>query len=533
MKTVLSERERFLWILLSCAILVIIVLRIAPLNVVVLSDEYTYKNLSYFVPLESAHVPSYAYFIGMLPTRACGAAFYECVKIFNVAFLALGSFFIFLTARLFLPSERIAACIAILSLLLPSGIYAAFFMPETAYFAGFWIVSYLLLDTRHLLLYRKWALIGVALGLLALIKPHGLLLLPAIGVYALAFYIERSAPQRTFPAVAILTGACIATKMSLGYLLAGTSGLTLFGETYGSIASGSSSLSKAAAMLSPAATNLTGHVLGLSLILGLPIAATIAGALDRRNPAFLLSIYALAIGATMVVATAAFTASVSSFGPHESPFRLHMRYYNFAYPLLFIALASADTTRMRSIPALLIGAPLIAAALYIGAEGLSPFTPIFVDSPFLRGLERESLLLAMSAASAILILAWIRRIDSARYISLFVVYPIALVAVWSAIDTEISGRRTNDTYDRAGKIANLILEEDALLYIAADDEIGKFRSAFHANRTVNFDIDTIEHSNSYMFIQKDTNQFGRIIYKDAEIVIMYPERGLASTPVER
>src|SRR5690606_4945253 len=105
------------------------------------------------------------------------------------------------------------------------------------------------------------------------------------------------------------------------------------------------------------------------------------------------------------------TASVAGTGVYESIARLHMRYYNFAFPLLLLVAASqltadsdASAPGYRAVAAI----PLGAAAIFGLYTQLAPFAPSLVDSPELRGFASKTLLFQLLGAISLLSLAvWI------------------------------------------------------------------------------------------------------------------------------
>jgi phosphoglycerol transferase len=101
-----------------------------------------------------------------------------------------------------------------------------------------------------------------------------------------------------------------------------------------------------------------------------------------------ISIFAIAVLVNLILVTGLFTASVANTGPYETAMRLHMRYYDFAFPILLVIAASqlsSETNvgirKWRALTAFPIGT----AILYAVYTHLSPYTPSFVDSPELRG----------------------------------------------------------------------------------------------------------------------------------------------------
>ena len=104
----------------------------------------------------------------------------------------------------------------------------------------------------------------------------------------------------------------------------------------------------------------------------------------KHNRIGRLPCYALAVLVNLMLVAGFFTASVANTGPCESIARLHMRYYNFALPLLLMIaasqLSSQSITGMRRWRALM-AFPIGLAIIYAVCTRLAPYTPGFVDSP--------------------------------------------------------------------------------------------------------------------------------------------------------
>src|SRR5690606_2739605 len=94
-----------------------------------------------------------------------------------------------------------------------------------------------------------------------------------------------------------------------------------------------------------------------------------------------IALFTALVLANLIVVTALFTASVAGSNSTESATRLHMRYYNFALPLLpILAVSYLSSERASWAPwkKMLIGLPLIGIGLFAAFTQLYPFTPSFV-----------------------------------------------------------------------------------------------------------------------------------------------------------
>lgn len=321
----LLYRTNLLWLGVSLLALFLVVHN-SGLYPSVFSDEYTYSKFSRLLPLSVATHPDYLYLKLFSATNYCGDGFLGCARVFNTVLFVLSAPFIFLTSRT-VAGTRLSIAVTLLALAGPINTYTAYFMPESLYFLGFWVVCWLLTrldaDSPNL----QWLVVVGAYGASALIKPHSILFLPAILLYiAWLFYSARSllSLRTLIAAISFVLGAAI-IKFAVGYLLAGEAGLTLFGHLYGGIATSTGAdASRYLDVLSRAFVSLFGHLSAIAIIYGVPLAVTIAvlvGAFFQdpgarhlegsRNPQLeKLCFLALAIFLNLGFVAALYTASV-------------------------------------------------------------------------------------------------------------------------------------------------------------------------------------------------------------------------------
>jgi phosphoglycerol transferase len=224
--------------LLVALAFLLLVLRNAGLYTVVSSDESTYSKLARLLPLASATIPDYVYFRIYRFTNICGAEFLGCAKILNALFFVAATPFVYLTARRYCSSVTSLA-ISALTLIGPINTYTSYFMPESMYFFGFWVLTWHLLRQTPKSGSRHWGVAGVLLGMTALVKPHALLMLP--GLVAYVVFACKEGDGRWLPRASrnagIFLASTLITKLVIGYVLAGKAGLNPFGAFYSSIAS--------------------------------------------------------------------------------------------------------------------------------------------------------------------------------------------------------------------------------------------------------------------------------------------------------
>ncbi|CAB3804017.1 ArnT family glycosyltransferase [Pararobbsia alpina] len=483
----------------GCAVTAIVVLfivlhfKVAGLHPVVFGDEYIYSTASRLLPFSKSTIPGYLFLAIYRITNTCGNEFLSCARILNIMFFLASAPFIYLVAKR-LCGRGLAFYVAAISLLGPINSYTAYFMPESLYFLSFWIVTWFSLRLSGSSGRIIWVEVGVLWGLSSLVKPHALFLLPALILYA--FYIQTG-PSRIREwalKIFLMVIATFAVKFSIGYYFAGKSGLSIFGTAYTAIASSATSyLSHSISILPLALKSLEGHALALALMYAVPLLVMSGffsnrarSALERTESAKMM-IYSFFVIGSLVCVAAIFTASVAGSTPEETITRLHMRYYNFSFPLFLIVAASqlaSDsftwTTRHRT----LLAATVVLVILFIVMSRFEQFTPKLVDSPELRGATSVPFkFYFLNGLALISVLFWAYSPTGGIRIFLFAFMP--LMTAWSSanINQELGYHSASDSYDNAGIFAkNYLADADlARLVVVGADSGGVYRSLFYVS----------------------------------------------------
>lgn len=460
---------------------------------VVFADEWSYSSFSRLISFDKVPVPSYLYFLTFRSTSFCGDDFLGCARILNSILFVASAPFIYLTAKR-VSSASAAIVVAITSIAGAANIYTAFFMPEAMYFFVFWVLTWVATSLTRLSPALFGALMGGLLGLLALVKIHALFLVPAYCLYALyVSYISQQHRPRWQHASSLLLctiASLILVKFPVGYALAGRSGLTWFGHLYGTQADGVVSTNNRLSIVIQSLMNLEGHLMGLALIFGLPCAALASRLLSaRRVPVDdsdkkleLVGVYAFLILISMLTITVGFTASVAGTGPYESINRLHVRYYDFVLPLLYVVAAAQiertePRTRFRVVLAIVVGSFTIYSLLFL----LARFAPSMVDSAELRGITYDPIVFtALGVASAALTFLWAFKGRLAAQLFIFVFLPLTAAFSSFYVSGEVRARSKPDVYDRAALFARQYLADDvAKLMVVGPDYAALLRTLFH------------------------------------------------------
>jgi phosphoglycerol transferase len=469
------------------AIFAWLVMRSHGLNPTVFADEWYYDKMARLQPLAEAIVPSYLYLWLFGATKACGSGFLECARGGNALLFVAAAPFVYLIARS-VTGRRTAAAIALLATLAPLNLFTAYFMPETMYYFGFCVLSWVALTRRH----WHWALhalaCGVLLGLMSLMKVHAVFLVPALLLF-LAYSRWLAGPGWVGSAVlamAIGGAGMFAVKFGLGYLLAGEAGLSLFGPFYAGGANAASAGDKLH-LLKPAFVIGRAHLMLLALAFGVPLAILLQSVLrpGRRaqaGQAELVGIYTLLVLGAAAGMTILYTATLAYPGTNEG-LRLHVRYYSFVFPLLWVV-AAATQGRDERQPAALRWtlALLLTAVLAIAIVKFPTYSFNAVDGPeaFALRLDKPLSLVILALQVAALFL-WAAGRASARRVFLFAVTPLYIASGIVDNNYQLGLYVDDQAADLAGKAAyRLVPPAERGKITVAGSEIGQvMRAQFH------------------------------------------------------
>jgi phosphoglycerol transferase len=471
------------------AFVVFCTIRDAGLYPAVFADERTYSLYSRLAPVSGSPVPSFLYLTVFRSTNQCGEGWYSCARLGNALFYAGGLALLFHVAlRVCRPS--LALLVATLAASAPATSYTSYFMPESMYFFGFWLVVWLFVRLETA---RSIALAaGCALGALALVKAHAIFLIPAATVVLAAIALSDPRPgkwARVATGIVLLGVTFGVVRFGLGGLLAGKSGLSLLGASYGATAS-SVGGERAQSMVQVTLQSFWGQLQALAVFFALPMAIALhvwprasSGPLDSRERLHLLTLLVLG---TLLVVVAAFTASAVGSGPFETANRLHQRYYCFVFPAL-VLLVAAELERtpprlstlwrvLRGVTALSLGAIAIIGA----ARGLAEFKPGFADGPDIWGITRVyGVMLGTAIAMAVACALWLRSPKAGALVALLALIPATIVADVKVQRLMVKQGRRPSVFDSAGRAARWHLADKVnQLTVVTEYVPGLYRTAF-------------------------------------------------------
>jgi hypothetical protein len=484
--------DRLAWKIALCAAFAAVAAYLLQRNLgtypTVFADEWYYSKMARIQPLGEAIVPSYLYLWVFGGISRLGSRFYDSVHIGNLVVFMAAVPFVYLTARS-VTGKALAALLALLSALAPLNIYTVYFMPEATYYFGFCVLSWVALTRLH----WHWAALalatGLVLGLMSLVKVHALFLLPALCLYLM--YARWTAGGRWLApgcaAAAIALGSTLAVKYGLGYLLAGDAAFNLFGNFYKGAVNAADARSKLS-FIAPSIVSGRGHLMALALLLPLPLAMLAQSVL--RPPARaqagkpeLLQLYTLLMLGAAAGVTILFTASLANPGINKEGLRLHLRYYDFVFPLLWMVAAAAigkpapvQRAWLRWVIAALLAVVLAFTFIKLPTYEMGP-----VDGPDLYSLNPAQwpgqVLLGVDL---LVLLLWAAGVRGAAALFLLVALPVSIGAGVTQNADLAAVNRIAQPADRAAAFvhSHVPAAERTLMTVAGSDVQQLMRAQF-------------------------------------------------------
>jgi phosphoglycerol transferase len=186
--------------------------------------------------------------------------------------------------------------------------------------------------------------------------------------------------------------------------------------------------------------------------------------------------------------TVLYTASIANLGPNEG-LRLHLRYYDFTFPLFYIAVAAqlgrrnAAALGLRTALAVVLGA----ASAYALFKLPLAYSLNYIDSPDLLPVVQHNAGTALLLVCELGLLAlWVRRQDQAAAAFIFAFLPLSMLGAEIVIRHVLHETGRVNSFDLAGDYArrHLNLAERQSLCIAGSELALLMRAKFH--------VDTVE-----------------------------------------
>ena len=471
---VTKSKFEYLWLLLPVAFAAWSISRVWTVLPSIMGDEYVYTSAAKHLPFAEQYFSNYIFSWVMSATNMCGTDFYVCTKSINSVFFALAILFTFLIAARFL-SFGWSVFVASVTALSPIAIPVSYFMPEIMYFAAMTGVVLVALWVADKGKWQLWSLVGISLGLAALVKPHAIFMLPAFTIFALVISYKLTSGSwfaGIRSAGTTILGFSVA-KFGLGFLFAGTEGLKLFGG-YGSPVDALTSVveNQAPTVSQEAGTQATGlellasvtfghlamhlavvlMIAGLPLLLSLRVLLSVAKKPEPVGPVSSLFILVGLITFSIIAVVAVFEAYVTVGGDDHSD-RLILRYYEFLIPqFIVMGLLLPRFTDSKLVWRILQGSIVVIAALFFSIFYPGNFEQQYADSSTLPGLAASGgLFVAVAVAIAAAILYWIFTPEEGNVlIGRFVIPLFLIVALVLSQSKLIEVNGTQAYFDQAG-----------------------------------------------------------------------------------
>ena len=418
----------------------------------ILGDEYIYSMNARHTPLADSSVPNYFFNIIFSSTSAFGYGFYTAAKVYNLGFLLAFSAVVYFAARL-IAKPGVSFVVAMLALVGPISAYASYFTPEMMFYFGCALVIYFSLRFHARTGVGKWALLGVGLGLVTLVKPHALFLAAPIFAYIiyLAFKGEGNrwlnAPVRALG----FTAAMFATKFAIGYAFAGQKGLAIFGGSYdasatSAINSGGKAIGDAttdpavAAIASAGAVGTTiwqvlFHIAFMIMFLSVPLILTgiqtIRAFKTKGEPSETtkVSFFLFVALIALVLVSAVFVAYSSAFGETLQN-RVMIRYYEYLIPFLPLTLLPLGNhiPKLGNLTKWLILGGVTAWVL-VALPNMTAYVPaLFTDSALIAAAIKSGIPLFIFALAGVSMLAyWLFKPEQGSNVFLYGFAPLIIL----------------------------------------------------------------------------------------------------------
>ena len=480
---VTKSKYEYFWLLLPIAFAAWSISRVWTVLPSIMGDEYIYTTAAKHLPFAEQYFSNYLFSWVMSVTNTCGPVFYVCTKGVNSVFFALAILFSFLIAARFLTFGW-AVFVASVTALSPIAIPVSYFMPEMMYFAVMTGVVLLALWVADKDKWHLWILVGMSLGLAALVKPHAIFMLPAFSIFSLI--VSYKLASGSWKAGIRSAGSTILgffiSKLGLGFLFAGTEGLKLFGG-YGSPleALNSAIENQTPTVSQEAGTQATGlellasvtfahlamHLAAVLMIAGLPILLSLRVLLsvakkpDPVGPVSSLFVLVGLITFSMIAVVAAFEAHVTVGGDDHS-YRLILRYYEFLIPqFIVMGLLLPRFTDSKLAWRIVQGSIVALAALFFSIFYPANFNQQYADSSTLPGLAASGgLFIAVAVAISAAILYWIFMPEEGNVLMGRFIIPLFLIVALALSQSkliEING--TPAYFDQAGWVSRAALQD--------------------------------------------------------------------------
>jgi hypothetical protein len=447
-------------------------------NPAILGDEYLYsmnsRKAAPWDPSPAGDFSNYLFNFVFQGTNLCGQAFYSCAKIFNLFFFLGFIFTLFIVAIRFLPfwaayGFMIAAAVS------PLSVYTSMFLPESMYMFFIGLLLLAVLRAIKEFTWQNWSIVGAAIGIASLVKPHAWLSAIAIGITLLVVGLgnREIGLKRTTSAVGALVAGSALGRVVIGLIVAGPKALGFFGQYLGistveQVISGPVQTDTEAGI---ATTPMSGvlalfgiqtnvHMLVISALMAISVAAISIGVIEIAKQRKLTSVTGFALFAfiwlfSLMIEIVIFTGWVTGTGDDHTS-RVLLRYYEFLFAIVPLAGLSVLTNGVGERANVWVrwGLSGAFAALITPAftGSFASLTIQIADAPTLAGLVVNNDVfngVAVVGFIALLVLATFPKFAAWTFAALL---PFSMIGTgWQIQDQYQEFRGTLSAADRAGQ----------------------------------------------------------------------------------
>jgi phosphoglycerol transferase len=232
----------------------------------------------------------------------------------------------------------------------------------------------------------------------------------------------------------------------------------------------------------------------------------------------------LVIILNLICVVALFTASVANSGPYETPYRLHMRYYNFALPLFYLIAAGALNVKADVFNSVrfFLGIVFAALGIYATWTNLVPYTPNHIDSPEICGLHVDGLYFHVIGGLLISALTlWLFMQRKGLQIYLYLALPLFVILSTCYVEFVQNKHLKQDIYDQAGIFTKQYLTDKDIskVVIVGSEPSGLFRSLYYLDNA-RASIEIVQRDAIYNMANLPAGKEWILVIGDHEIVGM-------------
>lgn len=386
--------------------------RVGTINPAILGDEYLYsmnaRKSFGWGDLPSGDFSNYLFNFVYSSSNYCGEAFYACAKGLNIVF------FLGFLALITLAAARTLPFVYAIALtwgigLSPLSVYTSMFLPESMFMFFIGLTFLLAVVAMDRQTHQSWIVVGIALGLSALVKPHAFLSLTGLTIALLVVGLATGEHRvrRAAANLGALLAAFLMTRVFVGLAIAGPKSLGLFGQyasskTITQIAGGprtedfviGQEIDPMAGVVQLFGPQAVTHIFVIAALVGLSLVALSANVIHMTKSGTPSShghtaLLALIWASSLMIEVVAFTGWITGSGDDHTS-RVLLRYYEFA--LIFVVVGGLSVLHagvLSKISALL--------RWVLAFAGIAILTPAFsghfdglevqiADAPGLAGL---------------------------------------------------------------------------------------------------------------------------------------------------